>query len=118
MAAADVVDQLPRRGDGYALVRDDHQVIAIGEIHRSEQRAESLLLDVKYRAETAGRTDDVDARVGKLREDDARLLQRVQIIPDLDGPTANAPVGVRLHEMTTRVVDDVPIDAVLFDVVR
>ena len=44
IVAADVVDQLPRRGDGYALGRDDHQVITIGEVHRLEQRIESFLL--------------------------------------------------------------------------
>ena len=62
-------------------------------------------------------TDDIDARVGKLRGDDVRLLQRVQIIADLDRPAANSAIGVRLLEMTARVVDDIPIDAVLFDVI-
>jgi hypothetical protein len=59
-----------------------------------------------------------DARVGELRGEDARLLQRVQVIADLDRPTADTPVGVRLLEMTTRVVDDVPVHAALFDAPR
>ena len=54
---------------------------------------------------------------GKLCRDDVRVLHRVQIIADFDRPAADAPIGVRLLEMTARVVDDVPIDAVLFDVV-
>ena len=117
VVAADVVDQPPRRGDGHALGRDDHQVIAVGEVHRLEQRVEPFLLAEQDAAEIPGWADDVDARVGKVGGDDVRLLRRVQIIADLDRPAADAPVGVRLLEMPARVIDDVPIDAVLLDVI-
>ena len=60
--AADGVDQPPRRSDGHALGRDDHQVIAVGEVHRLEQRAEPFLFAEQDGAEVPGRTDDVDDR--------------------------------------------------------
>ena len=41
----------------------------------------------------------------------------LQIVADLDRPAADAPVGVRLLEMPARVIDDIPVDAVLLDVV-
>ena len=91
MAAADVVDQLSRRGDGYALGRDDHQVIAVGEVHRFEQRIEPLLSAEQDSAEAVW-ANDVDVRVGKLCRGYFRLLQRVQIIADLDRAAADVPV--------------------------
>src|SRR5262245_49441425 len=117
MVPADVVDQLPRRGDGYTLGRNDHEVVAIGEIHLPEQRIETFLLAKQYGGEIPRWTDDIDARAGKRWRDDVRLFQLVQVISDLDGPAADAPVGVRFYEMTARVVDYVPIDAVLIDVI-
>ena len=118
MAAADVVDQLPRRGDRYTLGRDDHQVIAIGEVHRLEQWVESFFFAEQHAGDVARWPDDVDVGVGKLRRDDLRLLHLVQIIADLDRPASEAAVSMGLLEMTARVVDDIPIDAVLFDVIR
>ena len=43
MFAADVVNQLPRRSDGYALGRDDHQIVTVREIHRLEKWIKTLL---------------------------------------------------------------------------
>src|SRR6476660_6229232 len=91
LVAADVVDQLPRRGDRYTHGRDDHQVIAIREGHRLEQRVESFFFAEQYCAQVPGWTDDVDVGVGKLRRDDLRLLHLVQIIADLDRSAADAP---------------------------
>ena len=53
----------------------------------------------------------------KVGGEDVRLLRRVEIVADLDRPAADAAVGVRLLEMPARVIDDVPVDAVLLDVV-
>ena len=64
MVTADVVDQLPRRGDGYTFGRDDHQVIAVGKVHRLEQWVEPFLFAEQYRAEIPIGTYYVDARVG------------------------------------------------------
>src|SRR5262249_54177568 len=96
MAAADVIDQLPRRGDGYALGRDDHEVKTVGEVHRLEQRIEAFLFAKEYCADISDWTDDVDVRVGKPCRDDARSLHRLQVIADLNRPAADATVGVRL----------------------
>jgi hypothetical protein len=41
----------------------------------------------------------------------------MQVIADFDGSAADAPVGVPFLEMTARVVDDVPIVSVFFDIV-
>jgi hypothetical protein len=92
MIAADAVDQQPRRGDGYALVRDDHEVEPVDEVHRLEQRIEAFLLAVQHRAEISVRTDDVEVGVGKPRLDDARLLACVEIVADLDRPAADVPL--------------------------
>ena len=43
-AAADVVDQAPRRGDADALGGDDHQVVAVGEVRRPEEGIEAFFL--------------------------------------------------------------------------
>jgi hypothetical protein len=115
--AADAVDQPPRRSDRHALGRDDHQVIAVGEVHRLEQRTEPLLFAEQDGVEIPGGTDDIDARAGKVSGNDVRLLDRAQIIIDLDSPAADAAVGVWLFEMPARVIDDIPVDAVLLDVI-
>ena len=115
--AADGVDQPPRRGDRHALGRDDHQVIAVGEVHRLEQRAEPFLFAEQDARDAPGWTDDVDAGAGKVGGEDVRLLCRVEIVADLDRPAADAAVGVRLLEMPARVIDDIPVDAGLLDVI-
>ena len=69
-------------------------------------------------ADIPGWTDDVDVRAGETPPATmSGSFTAVQIIADLDRPAADAPVGVRLLEMPARVVDDVPVDAVLLDVV-
>src|SRR5262245_26957642 len=96
MAAANVVDQLPRGGDRYPLGRDDHQVKTVGEVHRLEQWVEAFLFAKEFSAEIPRWTDDVDVHVGKLCRDDAGLFNREQVIADLNRPAPDAPVGVRL----------------------
>jgi hypothetical protein len=73
--------------------------MAVGEIHRLEQRAESFLLAEQDGAEVPGWTDSVDAGGGKVGDINAWFFDRVQIIPDFDRSAADAPVGVRLLEV-------------------
>src|SRR5262249_19058875 len=94
------------------------QVVPVGEVHRLEQRVEPLLLAKKHRTEASLRAGDLYTGAGKLSGDDTRPLSHcAKVILDLYSSAADAPVGVRLLEMAARVIDDVPIYALLLDVI-
>ena len=54
VSAADAIDEPPRRGDARAFRRDDHEVMALGELHGAEQRREAFLFAEQHAGEIAG----------------------------------------------------------------
>ena len=70
--ATDGVDQSPPGGDRHPLVGDDHQVMAVGDVHRPKQRVEAFLLAVQDAGEIARGTDDVTLASGEIGVDDVR----------------------------------------------
>jgi hypothetical protein len=80
---------------------------------------EAFLLDEEHGAETAAGAEHAHAGIGnaELGFSDLRISQAVKIVAHLKRADTEA-VAVRLDEMSPRVIDDVPIDAFLLDIVR
>src|SRR6516165_2980892 len=107
--AADLIDESPTRYDRLPLVRNDHQVVSVGEIHRLEQRVEPLLLDVQHSSDVAVRAYGFHMGTGQSGRLNLSVCDRVQVIANLKRSASDGSVGVRLLEMAARVIDDVPI---------
>lgn len=118
MVAADVVDQCTRRRNAETFVRHKHQVVAVGEIDRLEQRVEAFFFAVKDSGDISFRADYIDAGVGKMSAHDFRGLHRAQIVANFERADSDAATGVRFFEVAAYIVNNVPIDAVVLDVVR
>ena len=86
LMSAQSVDQRSRGRTRHPLGRHDREVVALGQMHRLEQRQESFLLDEQHRTEAAARSACVDAPGGESwlfkvrRSTDAR-----EIIANADG---------------------------------
>src|SRR6266446_729986 len=116
--AAYRLDQLPRSGDRHALRRDDHQVVSIGEVHGFEQRVESFLFAKQDRGDVPAWTDGLDVARLQVRLHDLGTAHGTDVVAHPDRPTPDRYVGVRLLEVSAGVVDDVPADTFLRDVIR
>jgi hypothetical protein len=115
VVAADVVDQCTRRRNAETFVRHKHQVVAVGEIDRLEQRVEAFFFAVKDSGDISFRADYIDAGVGKMSAHDFRGLHRAQIVANFERADSDAATGVRFFEVAAYIVNNVPIDAVVLD---